>query len=654
MTLRGSGRAAERERPLQVGEDEREVERGDAVQESFEQSVQQAVELDPHERWRGVGVDSGASDEEVSRTGSRFLRRRSRSLLGSLLSPYKGWVAVMVLVVLVENAARLSIPLLVARGIDRGLPPIMDGGSPRTLLEIVAAMLVAVVLQSLGRIAFLRVSGRIGQDVLLELRRRVFRHFQKLDVAFHDRFTSGRVTSRLTSDIDAITELLVGGFDGLVTAVLTMVGVAILMISLDVELGLVCLLCFPVLLVLVRWFARRSATVYRRVRELSALVIVQFVETMTGIRAVQAYRREGRNSEIFDEIADRYKDANTDSFRLVAVFMPGVRLVGNITIGAALLFGGYRALEGDITIGVLTAFLLYLRMFFEPMQDISQFFNTFQSASSALEKLSGVLEEEPGVPEPARPVPLPRARGEVQFHDVDFGYDPERLVITDLDLTLAEGETVAVVGTTGAGKTTIAKLLARFYDPTRGRVTLDGVDLRELSDADLRRAVVMVTQENVMFGGSVADNIAFGRPDATRAEVEAAAAAVGADTFIEALPEGYDTDVAKGGGRLSAGQRQLVAFARAFLADPAVLVLDEATSSLDVPSERLVQQALQTVLADRTAVIIAHRLSTVEIADRVLVVERGEIVEQGPPARLLDESDGRYAALHDAWEASLA
>jgi ATP-binding cassette subfamily B protein len=293
-------------------------------------------------------------------------------------------------------------------------------------------------------------------------------------------------------------------------------------------------------------------------------------------------------------------------------------------------------------------------MFFEPMQDISQFFNTFQSASSALEKLSGVLEEDPDVVEPTRPVPLPHARGEVRFEGVGFGYVPDRPVISGLDLTLREGETVAVVGTTGAGKTTLAKLLARFYDPTQGRVTLDGVDLRDLSDTDLRRAVVMVTQENVMFTGSVADNIGFGRPDASRADVEAAARAVGAHTFIEALPEGYDTDLARGGGRLSAGQRQLVAFARAFLADPAVLVLDEATSSLDIPSERLVQQALQTVLADRTAVIIAHRLSTVEIADRVLVVEGGEIVEQGSPAQLLREDDGRYAALHDAWEASLA
>jgi ATP-binding cassette, subfamily B, bacterial len=602
------------------------------------------------EKWRGILEGPGEDSERLTPAP----RHGSRRLLADLLRPHRGRLALAIVVVVLENAARLSLPWLVARGIDRGLPPIIAGGSARTLLEIVAAMVVAVVLQSIGRISFLRISGRIGQAVLLSLRRHVFAHFQRLDVAFHDRYTSGRVTSRLTSDIDAITELLAGGFDGLVTAVLTMVGVGVLMLSLDFELGLVCLLCFPLLVLLVRWFARTSAVVYRKVREASALVIVQFVETMMGIRAVQAYRREPRNAEIFGDLATRYRDVNTTSFRLVAVFMPGIRLIGNVTIGVVLLYGGLRALEGDLTIGVLTAFLLYLRMFFEPMQEISQFFNTFQSASSALEKLSGVLAERPGVPEPTSPIPLPHIRGEVRFDHLTFGYLPERPVLPHLDLKIAEGETVALVGTTGAGKTTIAKLMARFYDPTSGAVRLDGVDLRDIADADLRRAVVMVTQENFMFSGSVADNIAFGRPSASRAEIENAARAVGAHDFITSLPEGYDTDVGKRGERLSAGQRQLVAFARAFLADPAVLILDEATSSLDIPSERLVQQGLQTILADRTAVIIAHRLSTVEIADRVLVLEDGQVVEQGSPAELIRRTGGRYATLHRAWEEALA
>jgi ABC-type multidrug transport system fused ATPase/permease subunit len=375
---------------------------------------------------------------------------------------------------------------------------------------------------------------------------------------------------------------------------------------------------------------------------------------MGGIRAVQAFRREPRNQEIFDDVNDQYRRANLHAFRLVAWFMPGIRLIGNVTIAVVLLYGSYLAYHGEVSVGVLAAFLLYLRQFFEPMMEISQFYNTFQSASAALEKLAGVLDEEPSVPEPVAPRALPQARGEVRFDDVRFSYVEGRPVLPGLDLTVPAGQTVALVGTTGAGKTTLAKLATRFYDPQDGRVLLDGVDVRDLTSDTLRRAVVMVTQENYLFSGTVADNIRFGKPEATDAEVEAAARALGAHEFISALPDGYATDVANRGGRLSAGQRQLVAFARAFLADPAVLILDEATSSLDIPSERLVQRALQTVLAGRTAVIIAHRLSTVEIADRVLVMEHGRIVEDGTPAALIAGGEGRFSDLHEAWLASLA
>ncbi|HET7741907.1 MAG TPA: ABC transporter ATP-binding protein, partial [Mycobacterium sp.] len=509
------------------------------------------------------------------------------------------------------------------------------------------------LVQATSRMFFLRRSGRIGQEVLLELRRRIFRHFQRLDVAFHDRYTSGRVVARSTNDVEAIQDMLQTGFDGLITAVLTLVGTSVLLVVLDVKLGLMCLCAFPALVVLVWWFRTQSSKTYLKVRESAALVIVQFVETMTGIKAVQAYRREPRNQEIFSEVADQYKNINERAFKLLAVFMPGVRLVGNITTAVVLLYGGYRVLNGEMTLGTLTAFLLYLRIFFEPMQEISQFFNTFQSAAAALEKIAGVLAEPPGIKDPDQLVELPTVKGDITFRDVGFSYVPDRPVLPDLDLQIPAGQTVALVGTTGAGKTTIAKLIARFYDPSSGAVTLDGVDLRDLAQADLRRHVVMVTQENFMFEGTVADNIRFGRPDATDAEVRTAAEAVGADRFIDALADGYDTDVAKRGGRLSAGQRQLIAFARAFLADPAVLILDEATSSLDIPSERLVQRALATVLADRTAVVIAHRLSTVQIADRVLVLEHGRIVEDGPPDELV-LGEGRYAALHKAWVASLA
>ncbi|WP_319456666.1 MULTISPECIES: ABC transporter ATP-binding protein [unclassified Mycobacterium] len=601
--------------------------------------------------WRGRAVTNDDDDLPIDESISR--RREARSLLGSLLRPYATAVALLAIVVVVENAARLSVPLLVQRGIDHGIPPIVAGGSTRELLLIVATLCGVVLVQAISRMYFLRRSGRIGQEVLLELRRRIFRHFQRLDVAFHDRYTSGRVVARSTNDVEAIQDMLQTGFDGLITAVLTLCGTAVLLVVLDVKLGLMCLCAFPVLVVLVWWFRTQSSKTYLKVRESAALVIVQFVETMTGIKAVQAYRREPRNQEIFTDVADQYKNINERAFKLLAVFMPGVRLVGNITTGVVLLYGGYLVLEGEMTLGTLTAFLLYLRIFFEPMQEISQFFNTFQSAAAALEKIAGVLAEQPGIQDPAKPVELSKVEGDIGFHDVDFSYVPGRPVLPDLRLHIPAGQTVALVGTTGAGKTTIAKLIARFYDPSSGAVTLDGVDLRDLAQVDLRRHVVMVTQENFMFEGSVADNIRFGRPDASDEEVRAAAEAVGVDRFIAGLADGYDTDVAKRGGRLSAGQRQLIAFARAFLADPAVLILDEATSSLDIPSERMVQRALATVLADRTAVVIAHRLSTVQIADRVLVLEHGRIVEDGPPDELV-LGDGRYAALHQAWVDSLA
>ncbi len=611
-----------------------------------------AVPVDETTSWRGLAqVDA---DEAAERMTAGRLGGGSKRLLRELLAPYKRAIKILIAVVLVENASRLAIPYLVKEGIDTGIPPIREHDNLQPLLLIVGLVLVATLTQAVARQLFLVRSGTIGQDVLFELRGRVFRHFQALSPAFHDGYTSGRVISRQTSDVDAIDEMLETGFDGLVTAALTLVGTAGLLLFLDVKLGLVALLCGPFLLWITAWFRRESATSYKVTREKVALVIVHFVESMGGIRAVQAFRREDRNQEIFDDVNDQYRRANLVAFRLVAWFMPGIRLIGNVTIAVVLLYGGYRAYNGDVTVGVLAAFLLYLRQFFEPMMEISQFYNTFQSASAALDKLAGVLDEAPSVPEPTAPVVLGSVRGELRFEHVGFEYVEGRTVLPDLDLTVAAGQTMALVGTTGAGKTTLAKLATRFYDPTAGRVLLDGTDLRDLRSHDLRDAVVMVTQENYLFSGTIADNIRFGRPTATMDEVIAATTALGAHDFISAMPDGYETDVANSGGRLSAGQRQLVAFARAFLADPAVLILDEATSSLDVPSERLVQRALRTVLAGRTAVIIAHRLSTVEIADRVLVMEHGRIVEDGSPADLIAGGDGRYSDLHDAWLESLA
>jgi ABC-type multidrug transport system fused ATPase/permease subunit len=604
------------------------------------------------QQWRGVAADD--IDGDLTAETSARLAGRSRRLLREVLRPWRRALWWLMVVVIVENAARLSIPYLVKEGIDTGIPPIRASGDLGPLLLVVGLVLASTVIQAVARNLFLVRSGLIGQDILLSIRRRIFRHFQVLSPAFHDRYTSGRVISRQTSDVDAIYEMLESGFDGLVTAALTLVGTSVLLLVLDVKLGLVALLCGPALVLLTNWFRKESAKSYRSTREKVALVIVHFVESMNGIRAVQAFRREPRNQAIFDDVNDQYRRANLVAFRLVAWFMPGIRLIGNVTIAAVLLYGGYLAYHGEVTVGVLAAFLLYLRQFFEPMMEISQFYNTFQSASAALEKLSGVLEEASDVPEPSDPVSLGAPRGELRFDGVRFAYVEGASVLPDLDLTVPAGQTVALVGTTGAGKTTIAKLATRFYDPSGGAVLLDGVDLRRIASDDLRRAVVMVTQENYLFSGTVADNIRFGRPDATDEQVESAARSLGAHEFIAALPQGYDTPVSNRGGLLSAGQRQLVAFARAFLADPAVLILDEATSSLDIPSERLVQQALGTILAGRTAVVIAHRLSTVENADRVLVLEHGRIVEDGAPSELVAAGAGRYSDLHRAWADSLA
>ena len=608
----------------------------------------------PADAWRGIAAEE---TDDVSAGFSSFLRRRSRRLLQDLLRPYRVQVATILVLIVVANVAILAGPWLVGKGIDQ-IPRLTETHDATPLALLIVAFGLAIAVQAVTTRAFIGAIGRLGGNVVLELRRRLFEHFLRLPVAFHEHYTSGRVISRQVSDIDSISELFDDGLDTLVSAVFTLLLVGTGMLLLDWELALVIMGGFIPLLWLSAWFRRESALSYRLTRETIAQVIVHFVETFGGIRAVQAFRREDRNEEIFTTLNQDYANASLRAARLLAIFFPGVTMVGNLAVGAVLLYGGLRVIDHQMQIGILVTFLLYLQRFFDPLVDLSQFYSNFQSAGAALEKISGVLDEAPSVPEPADPVALPgaanAARGgrTARFESVRFGYR-QAVVLPGLSLTIPAGQTVAIVGATGAGKTTVARLLARMYDPDEGRVLLDGTDLRQLSERSLRHEIILITQENFLFDGSITENIALGKPSASREEIIAAAKAIGADGFISALPDGYDQLVGKRGGRLSAGQRQLISFARAFLAAPALLILDEATSLLDIPSERLVQDALHTVLTGRTAVIIAHRLSTVAIADRVLVLDRGRIIEDGSPAELMS-GDGEYAALYSSWAASLA
>jgi ATP-binding cassette subfamily B protein len=597
-----------------------------------------------------VGVN-GEERGDFSAAESRHIRRRSIRLLGTLLSPVRARLVLTMAVVVVSTIAQVAGPALIAIGIDDGLPALLEGNATPLVLVVAAYLLTGVI--GAGLIAWYTVlAARVSQAILIDLRKRVFLHTQKLSLEFHENYTSGKIIARQTSDLDAIKELLDSGISQLVQGALYMVFIAAALFSIDWVSGVVLVVFLVPLAFLARWFQVQSQRVFRQTRVASARLIVQFVETMTGIRAVKAFRTEKRNEEEFAGLVEGYRERNARVIQLFGVFDPGLVLIGNVALGIVLLAGGLRVADGGLAIGVLLAALLYTRQFFAPAQEMAMFYNSYQSAAAALEKISGVLEETPSVPDPTRPVDLWRAKGRVRFDGVEFAYKEGSVVLPQFDLELPAGQVVALVGSTGAGKSTLAKLISRFYDPTSGAVSLDGLDLRMLHPKDLRRAIVMVTQEAYLFSGSVSENIALGKPDATRDEIVAAARAVGAHEFIEALPDGYETDVNKRGGRVSAGQRQLISFARAFLADPVVLILDEATASLDIPSERLVQEGLTTLLADRTAVIIAHRLSTVAIADRVLVMEHGRIVEDGTPRDLI-AGTGRFAQLHAAWRDSL-
>ncbi|MEV8057389.1 ABC transporter ATP-binding protein [Streptomyces antimycoticus] len=620
-------------------------------------TVEEERESTDDEGWGEDGDEGRASSSDpFDRDVLPVPKGASPALLRSLLSPRRRRVWLAAVLLLLQQAAVQAGPLLVAYAIDRAVPALRDGAHG-PLIAVGTVYLGCALASGALQYAFIRVSARIGQDVLLDLRGRIFRHAQALSVDFHERYTSGRLISRATTDVESLRELLSEGLEELLGVALSVVYISVTLLYLDWGLGGAAVLSFWPLYLLIRSFQRRSMRVYRKRSTAIAAVIVTFTETMNGIRPVQAFRREHANDTRFRELNHRHERANGDAILEMARYVVSSRLVANAAVAVLVLWGAYRVASGSLALGVLAAAALYLRRLYDPIDRLGMFLNSYQSAAASLEKIAGLLAQRPSVPEPADPKPLPprptKAPGrEVVFDGVRFAYRTGGEVLPRFDLTLPAGQTLAVVGATGAGKSTLAKLLARFYDPSEGRVLLDGVDLRDLAMPELRRGVVMVTQEAFLFSGTIAENIAIGRPDASRAEIEQAAKAIGAHDFVAALPDGYDTDVRKRGGRISAGQRQLVAFARALLADPSVLILDEATSSLDIPGEQAVQRAMDTVLRGRTAVVIAHRLSTVETADRVLVMADGRIVEDGSPDRLI-AGEGRFATLHQAWRDSL-
>lgn len=605
------------------------------------------------------GVESAgpASDDPFDQDALPAAPGATRALLISLLRPLRGRALLAVVVLLVQQAAAQAGPLIVAYAIDSGVPAFRDGDHG-PLIAVAVGYGVCAVASGAFQYAFIQASARVNQDVLLDLRGRIFRHAQALSVDFHERFTSGRLISRSTTDVESLRELLSEGLQELIGVVLAFVYISAMLLYLDLGIGAVAVVSFVPLYLLVRLYQRRAGRIFSVRSTAIAAVIVKFAETMNGIRPVQAFRRERANDAEFRALNRRHERSNGDALIEMARYVIGSRLIANTAVAAIVLWGAYRVADGTLALGVLAAAVLYLRRLYDPIDRLGMFLNSYQSAAASLDKIAGLLAQVPTVPEAPDPRPLPVLASdfpgrEVVFDGVSFGYRTGGEVLPRFELTIPAGQTVAVVGSTGAGKSTLAKLLARFYDPTGGRVLLDGVDLRELDTPELRRGVVMVTQEAFLFSGTVAENIAIGRPDASPEDIERAARAIGAHEFISGLPDGYDTDVRKRGGRISAGQRQLVAFARALLADPSVLILDEATSSLDIPGERAVQNAMDTVLHGRTAVVIAHRLSTVEIADRVLVMEHGRIVEDGAPAELI-AGTGRFAGLHRAWRDSLA